>query len=170
MRIVPNEEHSLKRYLYSQNRDAYVAAGKELLNVELRKHRLQPLDSDLSILRFYDGKVLTAMEREDVLLKIGQGAEKASSVLSHIPSLQKLSSAATKKTPRLQRKDSIIEMEGGVQMPMRFAKCCKAQELEGKPITGFITRTGEVTIHAEGCGMVKSANPERRIKVRWRKQ
>lgn len=158
----------LKRYLYSQNRDQYVATGKVLLNVELQKHHMQPLDSDLSLLRFFDDNVLTAMEREDVLLKVGQGAEKPSSILSHIPALHGFSSTATKKAPRLQRKDSIVEMEGGVRMPMRFAKCCKAQEREGKPITGFITRTGEVTIHAEGCGMVKWANPERRIKVWWR--
>ncbi|MBI3331480.1 bifunctional (p)ppGpp synthetase/guanosine-3',5'-bis(diphosphate) 3'-pyrophosphohydrolase [Candidatus Peregrinibacteria bacterium] len=158
----------LKRYLYALNRDEYVASGKELLNAELQKHRLPHLDNDLSLLKYYDGRVLTMSDREDVLLKIGQGAEKPASILTHMPAVPGLACPLPKKQPRLQRKDAIVEIEGGVQMPMRFAKCCKAQEAVGDEITGFITRTGEVTVHRDDCRMVRFANPERQIAVRWR--
>lgn len=162
----------LKRYLYSLNREALVAAGRELVNTELAKKRLPPLDPDLSLLRRYDGKVLPRSEREDLLMKIGQGSERAGALLFHLSALKEIPVAVEapvrKPRVRLQRKDSLVELEGGVQMPMRFASCCKPQDAQGSPITGFITRAGHVMIHREICRMIRNANPERRVKVKWR--
>jgi len=158
----------LKRYLYSLHRDTYMARGRDLINAELKKRRLSPLDADYSLLRVVDGKILTFADREDVLMKIGQGSEKAASLLPRLLLVKSQTVIAPeKKRVRLQRKDSIVEMPGGVQMPMRFAGCCKPQAAEHKPIVGYITRSG-VTIHLVACRFMKNANADRSVSVKWR--
>ena len=115
-----------------------------------------------------DGKILTFADREDVLMKIGQGSEKAASLLPRLLLVKSQTVIAPeKKRVRLQRKDSIVEMPGGVQMPMRFAGCCKPQAAEHKPIVGYITRSG-VTIHLVACRFMKNANADRSVSVKWR--
>ncbi|MBI1813343.1 bifunctional (p)ppGpp synthetase/guanosine-3',5'-bis(diphosphate) 3'-pyrophosphohydrolase [Candidatus Peregrinibacteria bacterium] len=159
----------LKRYLYSLNRAQFVAAGRTLVNAELNKHRLSPLDPDLTLLRAYDGRILSFADREDILMKIGQGSEKPASLLLNLDKLRLPSIAnAPLKAPRTRRRDDrIVEMEDGVPMPYRFAKCCKPQEKDHPDLLGFITRTGDVSLHVKACRMVKNANPERRVGVRW---
>ncbi|MBI3816729.1 hypothetical protein HY285_04270, partial [Candidatus Peregrinibacteria bacterium] len=154
---------------YSLNRAQFVAAGRTLVNAELNKHRLSPLDPDLTLLRAYDGRILSFADREDILMKIGQGSEKPASLLLNLDKLRLPSIAnAPLKAPRTRRRDDrIVEMEDGVPMPYRFAKCCKPQEKDHPDLLGFITRTGDVSLHVKACRMVKNANPERRVGVRW---
>lgn len=76
--------------------------------------------------------------------------------------------AKKQKRLRMQRKDSLIDLEGGVPMPLLYARCCHPNEGAHGPIAGVITRSGEVKIHRANCGMLKHVNPERRIGVQWR--
>ena len=108
-------------------------------------------------------------------MKIGQGAERAAALLPRLEALQEdYEPIATKKKQqrvdagRLQRKDAIVGMEGGVTMPLRYAKCCHAQEWPREKIVGNINRFGEVMVHRHHCRMFKNTNPERRIKVWWK--
>ncbi|MDO8649050.1 MAG: HD domain-containing protein [Candidatus Peregrinibacteria bacterium] len=158
----------LKRHLYALNRDAYVAHGRDLLNEELVRMRLPPLDPDLTLLRLSEGKMLSVHEREDLLLKLGQGGEPLSAILARIDALKSTLQAPQRKV-RLQRKDVLIEIEGNLPMPMRFAKCCKPNENHPLELIGSITRSADVVVHARGCKMLRAGNPERRIKVKWRK-
>ena len=161
----------LKRYLYSLERESLVDRGRELVNAELMKRRVPPLDGELSILKYYDGRNLSREEREDQLLKIGQGSEKAVAVLPHLDRLKDINFSLPKtllRKERKQRKDSLIEVEGGLSLPLRFAKCCKPQEKMDKPIVGLITRKGDVSVHLQKCRMVKNSNPSRRVVVKWR--
>ncbi len=167
---VASSRTRLKRYLYSLHRDLYLARGRKFINEELARRTLPPLDTELTAFKVVAGTTLTASEREDIVIKIGQGSEKAASLFPKLPVSQRgvLRPTQARPRPRQQRKDAIIEVEGGVQMPMRFAKCCKPEATEGKPIVGFVTRTGDVTIHLQKCHLQKNANPERQVKVRWR--
>ena len=67
----------LKRYLAAQQRPTYIAIGKEFLNDELLRRHLLPLDRDYSILASFDGESLSLTEREDLLVKLGQGSQSA---------------------------------------------------------------------------------------------
>ncbi len=162
----------LRRYLYAQERPQLVANGRDMVNEELRKRSLPLLTTDLSILRKCDGEVLTFQQREDILMKIGQGAEKASTLISRLDALADIDTAFTtkkkEKAVRMQRKDSQIAVEGNLSMPLRYAKCCAPQEHRGCPIAGNINRTGEVMIHRDDCKMFRNTNPERRIGVSWK--
>ncbi|MDD5751590.1 MAG: TGS domain-containing protein [Candidatus Peribacteraceae bacterium] len=161
----------LKRYLSVQDRPQLIARGRELLNEELRKRHVPPLDTDLTILRVCDGETLAMQGREDLLMKIGQGADKPGPTLRRLAALKGVvapEETPVKKRVRLQRKDSEIVLEGGVPMPLRYAKCCAPQEAPRVAIGGVITRSGTVMVHREKCKMYRQSNPERRIGVKWR--
>ncbi len=163
----------LKRHLYLQRRSEFITKGRELMNSDLQKRKLQILDRDLSLLRVYDGEVLPFARREEILVKVGQAAQNASSVFPHLDALKGKEGVFEKSEPRKtpprqasQRRK--IELEGGLPMPTRFAKGCTPEKDEGCDIIGVISRTGEVVIHRDGCNVVNNSNPERRIKAWWK--
>ncbi|MDD4287644.1 MAG: HD domain-containing protein [Candidatus Peribacteraceae bacterium] len=161
----------LKRYLAALDRPRFVDCGRKMLNEELRKHHRSPLDTDLTLLKICDGEVLTVQQREDLLMKIGQGAEKPSSFFRRLEALRDIvveEEQRKKRTGRLQRKDNEIAVEGSVPMPTRYAKCCSPEAEPRAKIGGVINRLGTVMVHREKCKMFRQANPERRIGVKWR--
>lgn len=175
----------LRRYLHSIDRDRYVARGQTLLNAELRRRKLPPLDADLTLLRKYQGKKLIKEEREDLLMKIGQGSDRVSALFMHADALHEL--AASIETQRAQQRardvlkrkvhtrirasriplDLPVATADGVPMPLKFAKCCNALEGDRDIIRGYINRAGVVMVHRAACRMIKNANPEREIAVKW---
>lgn len=159
----------LKRHLAVHDRPQLLEDGKKALNAELRRLRLPPMDAQYSILRMLDGKVATLLEREDLLVAIGQGSLSAAAALLRIddlivkrdggdgPAKARVSSDA----PRAPR------VEGSIPMPVVIAKCCKPSHEEEPPIIGVIGRTGDVRIHRRDCNMLRAGNPERRIHAYW---
>lgn len=170
----------LRRYLHSIDRDKYVERGRTLLNAELRKRKLPPLDSDMTILRRYQGKRITKEEREDLLMKIGQGTDRIGALFMHADALHALAESA-EKVPDVRRKtarplvaDMPVVLTDGVPMPLKLAKCClsdpqadTARSGERAAVRGHINRTGVVMVHRAACRMIKKANPEREIAVKW---
>ncbi len=159
----------LKRYLHTAHRTEYIVAGKQLINEELKKRHLPVLDSDLSILRLQNGEPLTHAQREDLLMKLGQGSEKIGPLLRQFDLLRASFPLETKPAPRirLQRKDAIIQIEGGLSMPIRFAKCCAPTVADKPRILGIVTRGGDVVVHTHKCKQALRGNPERRVGVKW---
>ena len=167
---VASAKSKLRRYLYAQERPTLITQGRQLVNELLRKHHLPPLDQDLSILRMCDGTTLSFSQREDVLMKIGQGAERASSLLVRSQALEELLSPdkkADEKEEIIALSSRSVALEGGVPMPTRCAKVCKPDECKPVAIAGVISRTGKVVIHKKSCKMLQNSNPERRIKAKW---
>ena len=163
----------LKRHLYLQRRGEFITRGRELMNSDLQKRRLPILDSDLSILRIYNGEVLSLARREDLLVKVGQGAQNAASIFLHLEALKGKEdlfekSEPRKTPPKRALRNRSVGLEGGVPMPTRFAKGCKPEKENNCDIIGIISRTGEVVIHRDGCNVVKKANPDRKIKAWWK--
>ncbi len=159
----------LKRYLHTAHRADYVAAGKIIVNEELKKRRLPTLDTDLSVLRLQNGEPLTHAQREDLLMKLGQGSEKAGTLLRQFDLIRAALPSDAKPAPRLrlQRKDALIQIENGLSMPIRFAKCCGPIAEERERILGIVTRGGDVVVHLAKCKQALRGNPERRVGVKW---
>ncbi|PIR53992.1 hypothetical protein COU75_03110 [Candidatus Peregrinibacteria bacterium CG10_big_fil_rev_8_21_14_0_10_42_8] len=167
----------LRRYLYAQERPQLIALGREYVNEDLRKRNLPPLTTDLSLLRKCDGETLNLHQREDILMKIGQGAERGSTLLSRLDALSHIDTGFGIKPPkkekndecvgRMQRKDSQIQVEGNFSMPLRYAKCCTPQD-GAENIVGNINRSGEVMVHRSHCKMFQNTNPDRRVHVEWK--
>ncbi|MBU0767074.1 HD domain-containing protein [Patescibacteria group bacterium] len=169
---ISSSRSKLKRHLYLQRRSEFITKGREKVNTELTKHSLPSLDSDLSIMRVYDGDVLPFARREDLLMKVGQGSQNAASIFPHLEALRShdfsKSKPRNRTIPKQQRKNNLVELEGGLPMPTRFAKGCKPDDGKREEIVGVINRSGEVVIHRSGCKMLKRANPERKIKALWK--
>lgn len=163
----------LKRYLINHERPLYLAAGREAMNRELIRHHLPKLDTDLSILRIFDGKKLSFPEREELLIKVGQGSQNASSMFLHLDLLktgerkEKPEQPITKMPVLPSTQGLQVEIEGDIRMPIMFAKCCKPDETGAKDIAGVVVRGGEVRVHASDCKMLRNVNPERKVTVRW---
>ncbi len=156
----------LKKYLISRERPAYLAKGKEMLNDELQRRGLDVLDADLSILRTFDDKVLSLEEREDLLLSIALGGQRVSSVLQHLPVVVPPLPTRPAKRPRATKALRVVT-EDGLAMPLLYAKCCKPLLTPGVPITGIISRDGDVRVHKIDCKLIRKANKERVMKVKW---
>lgn len=162
----------LKRYLIEQDRPSYMQLGREMLNSELGRYHLPHLDPDLGILKLFDGKRLSFTEREDLLVSIGQGAQNIGSVMQHLDALHewaekmRLEAMETKvKIPQII--PARAQTEGKIPMPMRYARCCKADEGVRGDITGIVGRDGTVRVHRTSCNHIRNANPERKIGVMW---
>lgn len=159
----------LKTYFAAKEREDFIVKGRELLNNALKDRGYDVLDPDLTPLKTFDGTPLNKKQREDVLVKIGIGAVKAASTFKHITlAAPRRAVTQPRRTVRQSRKQHIVEIEGGLKMPLRFAKCCSADAMNPLPeIRGFVTRTGDVMVHKHNCRMIKNANPERMVQVRW---
>ncbi len=159
----------LKNYFASKQREDFIVLGRDRLNQELKERKLPVLDPDLTLLKTFDGQELNKHEREDILVKIGMGAVKTATTFRHLEIHTKSRRPSTAaRSVRQSRRQHIVEIEDGMKMPLRFAKCCSADLLANPPpIRGFVTRSGEVMVHRSNCRMIKNANPERTVKVKW---
>jgi (p)ppGpp synthase/HD superfamily hydrolase len=143
------------------------------VNAELCKHHLPSLNSGLSLLRTYGGKTLDLAAREDLLMKVGQGSVRASSLLDGLDAFRKHSFFPQNPVDAASQvpggaPDSVVQLGHGMAMPLRYAKCCRPDSGVRGPLEGVISRLGEVKIHKSHCRMLRNVNPGRRISAKWR--
>ncbi len=161
----------LKNYFFSHHRSEFLTRGRDIINADFHHRGLPALDADYTALKVVDGIAQTIRQREDIIVKVGMGAVKAASLHRHlaapVPASKRKNTTLSKTGTR---GDALILVEGApVGMPYRFAKCChvNSDATRQSPIVGFITRTGDISVHAEQCGMLKNANRDRIVSVRW---
>lgn len=170
----------LKTYFFSKNRAQFLSKGRSMVNAELKARQLPLLDNDLSALRFSDGEMLSLHEREDLLVKVGMGSVRTSSVLRHAAQptaerpLRALRNTSKKKSAAATTPDRpVLGIVGSaLTMPYRFAKCCAVDKQQPHPrlLIGIVNRSGTITVHKADCGMVKGSNRERRLEMYWKSE
>ncbi len=166
--VTPSGRSKLKNYFFSHNRADFLTSGRDMVNAELKTRGQPPLDNEMSIIAKIDGKTIPQKEREDLLVKVGMGSIRTSSILRHVSPRPPQTKARTKT---VAAKKDRVGIEGqALTMPYRFAKCCGPDTAIPKPekIVGIVTRAGIICVHREGCGMTKSANAERKLKMFWK--
>jgi guanosine-3',5'-bis(diphosphate) 3'-pyrophosphohydrolase len=164
----------IRQWVKAQQRERSVALGRELLERELSRYRL-----DLAALR-KQGKIDGVLkewhfkDEETLLAAIGYGQLTVGSVLSHFVPQQELSPGQGSDTAELEKIRQKIppgEGKGGVRVGgeenvlIRFGRCCNP--LHGEKITGVITRGKGVTIHTADCQRLLESDPQRHIAVSW---
>ncbi len=166
--VTPSGRTKLKAYFFSHNRSQFLLKGKQAVNAELKIRGMPPLDNELSVIAKFEGKTLSQKDREDQLVKVGMGSVRTSSVLHHIPPRQAQTKARAR--PVTTKKDRVGIEGQALTMPYRFAKCCGPDLALPKPekIVGIVTRTGGINVHRHDCHMVKTSNPERKMKMFWK--
>ncbi|MFC1749044.1 RelA/SpoT family protein [Pseudomonadota bacterium] len=167
-------KNKIRAFFRSHDKDQYFREGKDIVNKYLEKRKQQQLDDDLSIFRAVNGKKLSLKERIELVEKIGTKSVPASTVIRKL-----LGSDPKSEKPGRERKGSLLPrrditgderlkdvyIAGEKGLPYKFAACCKPAV--GHPIVGYVTRGQTITIHTEGCKILRSAIADRILVANW---
>ena len=153
-----------------QARDQNVAAGKALLERELGRLDLPPVDFD----KLADKANLKTAE--DMFAALGAGDLRLAQLVNHAQQLvepdsnsdDQLELIPKRPTSTKPGKRGDVQIQGVGNLLTQMAGCC--QPLPGDPIVGYITLGRGVSIHRQDCASVlqlSGREPERIIQVSW---
>jgi len=157
----------IRRYFKRLQRDENEAAGRDLLQQELKRLGLSVPFEEIA-------QLCNAKTIEDLFAQIGSGDTTARAVaqkvlaqrtriaeedeLSTLPQLAPTAEPPP-PTPGLQ----VRGMDG---LPTRLARCCNP--VPGEPIVGYVTRDKVVTIHRPDCRTILNRQDrDRLLEVGW---
>ena len=101
---------ALKSFLASQNRDELIEKGRMMLASYLEQTFGMILDKDNNLLRVLDGHELTARDKEEIFVQIGNRSRKPSSVVRGIHFLRDMQrSRHAEKSPSNKPNNSVVE-------------------------------------------------------------
>jgi guanosine-3',5'-bis(diphosphate) 3'-pyrophosphohydrolase len=168
----PRAKQKIRNWIKYQQRTRSVAVGREILERDLARFRL-----DLGKLR-KEGRLgqlvsdLGQRDEEALLAGIGYGKLTAHQVLAQLLPPDVLQQRPAEESPlkrlfrRITRQNhGGVRVSGVEDMLVRFGKCCTP--LPGERILGFVTRGRGVTVHSVDCPRVLESDPERRVEVVW---
>lgn len=152
-----------------QARDQNVAAGKALIERELSRLALPPVDFDRLAEK---ANVRTA---EDMFAALGAGDLRLAHLVNYAQQLvepdrdsEQLELIPRKPSKIGHGKRGDVQIQGVGNLLTQMAGCC--QPLPGDPIVGYITLGRGVTIHRQDCAtalQLAGREPERMIQVSW---
>jgi len=156
-----------------QDRDKYLATGKEQLESELVKLSLDQVDL-LSVAKHYN-----FTQVDDLYAAIGSGNVRLQQLINYLqqqdektrpPQEPDLNSIV--KQPSNTQKNNVddngITVSGVGNLLTHLAKCC--QPVAGDEIDGFITQGRGISVHRQDCDQLANAlskQPERKVEVQW---
>ncbi len=155
----------IRKWLKQAGHEQAVALGKELLDRELKKHRLKPPPDD-KFLDIAQGFSFTSIE--SLYFSIGNGNISCQQVITRMTPVEEEAKEFTvDQVLKRFRRERGIKIEGMDNMMFRFAGCC--QPIPGEEIIGYITRGRGVTIHRSDCPSAQELikQPERTVPVSW---
>jgi GTP pyrophosphokinase len=161
----------IKQWLQKEERARSLTVGRELLERELKKHRL-PL---AGILESEDLRKIAAEQgystADDLLAGVGFGKTAVQTVVGRfLPAeapVEPKTEARPTKPGRPRVEPGGVKVKGVDDVLARFAKCCGP--VPGDPIVGFITRGRGITVHTRDCPNLAAGaiDTERRVGVDW---
>ena len=157
--------NKIKQWFRKRERENAIAAGKDVLDRELRKlgKSAMPRDEVASHLGF--GKA------EDLLLAIGRGEVTGAQISRRLLELEHAPESDDQLKPTGPTQEKPVSAEGMIidgadGLLNTLARCCNPTY--GDPIVGFITRGRGITIHRASCkNILNTTEPERIIQVAW---
>ena len=164
----------IRQWVKAQEHERSVVVGRELIERELSRYRL-----DLATLRKQDKlaaalKTLSFKDEETLLAAVGYGQVTVGHVVSQLvpqPEVVQGQAADTAELEKIRQKPAAREDRGGVlvggvgDVLVRFGQCC--HPLPGERILGVITRGKGVTVHNFECQRLLAVDPQRHIQVSW---
>jgi GTP pyrophosphokinase len=157
----------IQTYFKKQDKNKNTIAGKELLDRELNKAKVDTKMAGDATSRF------NMQNLDDLYAAIGGGDIRIMQVVNYLqqlhapePELDLKIKPRKPQSANLQ-KDSIV-VEGVGNLLNQIARCC--QPLPGELILGYITQGRGVSVHREDCEQLSHLldnHPERQIEVNW---
>src|ERR1041385_2658807 len=170
----PRAKSHIRNWLKKQQRERSVALGREILESDLSRYKLEYAGLRREGKIEAVAKELSMKDEEALLASIGYGKLTPRQVLVKVVPADQLDGAnkpAEGTLERLfrmvsrQKRDLGVRVKGVGDVLVRFARCC--HPLPGEEIVGFITRGRGVTVHTAGCSAVMESDPHRRVEVSW---
>lgn len=177
----------IRLWYKKERRDQNVEKGRDMLEKEIQKHKLDPH----TVLAQYLAEVLGKLnytKADDLFAAIGYGGTSASHVMSRLlermrkdePVIDSVEALPVtplrdreKEREREQRKKNTnknytgVKVKGIDNLLIRFSRCCNP--VPGDEIIGFVTRGRGVSVHRTDCPNVLALVEEgnRIIEVEW---
>lgn len=179
---VVNSTHAknkIRQWFKKEMRDENITRGKELVNQELRKNRVEISLGNQDVF----GKIAQKYNFntiEDLFASVGYGENSPLTIVHRVqelvvpdrpvrlPEAPDPSSEAEKRRQKRQRKSkSLVLVKGVENLMVRYAKCCSP--VWGDDITGYITLGKGVSIHRRDCLNFNhlASQKERVVEVKW---
>ncbi|MBZ4662495.1 MAG: bifunctional (p)ppGpp synthetase/guanosine-3,5-bis(diphosphate) 3-pyrophosphohydrolase [Caloramator sp.] len=175
-------KNKIKQYFKRIYKEENIEKGKELIEKELKRHKISYSDAMKSDIIDVVLKRFNYAQIDDLYATIGSGALSASLVVGKIKEelckdkeKEEIKSVADfepkKPIQRERKREGVkqgIEVKGEKDLLVRFAKCCNP--VPGDEIIGFITKGRGVSVHRKDCTNFKhlsEVEPERVIEARW---
>lgn len=166
----------IRQWFKREKRDENVGRGRELVEKEIARHRLEP---HVCMTPAYMSDVLQKFnfaKEEDLFAAIGYGglsaAQIVTRILEKIREQQQQAPISTDQVnlelrDRPKPTDTGVRVKGIENLLIRFARCCNP--VPGDEIIGFVTRGRGVSVHRLDCPNVASLQEdgERVLEVEW---
>jgi len=167
--ISPRSREKVRAFFHKLDRERNLAAGRELLERELRRFGLMQATLTPILARF------NASTADDLMVLIALGDVGPHQVTRALLELERSAAdeAPQDPTPRLPRKvpkpaKSAFTVVGVGNLLTQIARCC--QPLPGEAIVGYLTKTRGVSIHRRDCTAfqrLSAQHPQRVLPVEW---
>jgi guanosine-3',5'-bis(diphosphate) 3'-pyrophosphohydrolase len=164
----------IKNWFNKQDHDANVAAGREMVNEQLKLMGKPMLDDKLLQLKDYADKSRTLQEREQLLENVGMGVMTASQVVKTMHPGETTQEQVPKKSASdfsaLSHKEITdkVLVTGEDDLPVVLSACCKPKP--GSPIIGYVTRGRTIRIHRTSCKELSGLEGERFVSAHWKER
>jgi GTP pyrophosphokinase len=165
--------NKIKNWFKRASRDENITRGRDMLERELKRNRLEDLGRDEKFLGQLSEE-LNFFEKGDLLASIGYGGTSLTHVLNKIRLMKPKEEdkavpepLPSKPARRKTSKQAVIIKGGLDNLLTKFAKCC--YPVPGDEIFGYVTQGKGISIHRTGCPNYATLNAqkERIIEVEW---
>ncbi|WP_067923483.1 RelA/SpoT family protein [Alicyclobacillus shizuokensis] len=164
----------IRQWFKKEKREENINRGRELIEKELVRQRLNPTDLMTST---YVADILQKFNfsrEDDLFAAVGYGALSPAQVVTRLVERYRKDHEETtievvnREFPsRARRNPTGVRVQGADNLLVRFARCCNP--VPGDDILGFVTRGRGVSVHRTDCPNVKElrADAERMLPVEW---
>ncbi len=156
----------IKNWFNKQDKEANIAAGREMVNKELQLLGKPVLDDKLSLFKEYAGKERSVPEREQLLENVGLG---------NVTPFHLIKTVYPDETAQEKKKGEIIIpaeyteevlVTGQADLPVVLSACCKPRPPH--KITAYVTRGQFIRIHRQTCRELGGLAEERFMDAHWK--
>jgi len=164
--------HKVQQWFKHQDKDKNIAAGKSLLEKELKKNAVV-FDEYTKLAKHFNFNT-----NDELFAAIGAGDKGVHQVMNAIRNFEPTPDVVTRETilkrkPKLEKRSSSSDVlvEGVGNLLTRMAACCKP--IPGDDISGYVTLGRGIMIHRSDCRYLlssKKKSPEKVLKVSWTNQ
>ncbi len=162
--------HKIRQWVKQEEHDRSVTLGREILEREVRRRRLEAADEE-RLARA--AETLSVGTAEQLVASLGAGDVPLGQVIKALyPEAASDDIQAPKPTAfgRMMQRIRLgrgIKIQGVDGLMVRYAQCC--QPVPGDPVVGYVTQGRGISIHRADCPnlLTLSAEAERRVDIDW---